>query len=95
MEQLLTEGALDIIRKHCVFATGILPDNPKCLNMTRSGKDLRWIAKTGEVGDWAIYCYWADYDETYVARHGDKVTSENHIRKCVPCSDAAFKRYRY
>lgn len=30
-----------------------------------------------------------------IQTNGDKISYENHIRKLVPCTDEAFKMYRY
>jgi hypothetical protein len=35
------------------------------------------------------------WDWEKIAREGDKVNFENHIKKLVPCTDEAFKMYRY
>lgn len=78
-----------------VFATGVLPNSPEGLYMTNSGGELRWIAKKGYGDDWAIYCHWSYNDEEWIKEHGDKVISETHIKRCVPCDDEVFKKYRY
>ena len=78
-----------------IFASGTVSDNPTGINITNSGKLLRWVAVRGQIHDWAIYCYWADASEEYVKDHGDKVYSEKNIKKLVPCSDKAFEMYRY
>ena len=78
-----------------VFATGVLPNSPEGLFMTRNGGTLRWVAKKGWGYDWAIYCHWADKSPEWVRDHGDKVTNEAHIKRCVECDDETFKIYRY
>ena len=80
-----------------IFLTGELPNEPGGLYMTDShiGKLLTWVAKKGYGDDWCIYCFWGYYSVDEIARNGDKVTSENHIRMCVPCDDEVFRRYRY
>ncbi|MDD5649054.1 MAG: hypothetical protein PHF86_01365 [Candidatus Nanoarchaeia archaeon] len=78
-----------------VFASGIMPNSPEGLYMTNSGGELRWIAKKGYGDDWAIYCHWSYNDEEWIKEHGDKVTSETHIKRCVPCDTEVFKKYRY
>jgi hypothetical protein len=92
---MLTKEMLKILRPNTVFATGILPDSPEGINMTRSGKDLRWVAVSGTFEDWTIYCHWAAYPEEYIARHGDKIYDKTHIKRCVPCDDEAYKKYRF
>lgn len=80
-----------------VFATGTLPNSPEGLFMTNSdqNRELRWVAKKGYGNDWAVYCYWSNEEIEWIANHGDKVCSEDNIKKCVPCEDEVFKRYRY
>jgi hypothetical protein len=63
--------------------------------MTNSGGELRWVAKKGYGNDWTIYCFWDYKNEDWIAQHGDKVTNEHHIKRCVPCDDAVFNLYRY
>jgi len=77
------------------FATGVATDCSEGLFMANTGKELRWVAMRGQgTHDWAIYCHFdaATIDE--IARTGDKVQMEQHIRFCVPCDDAALKCYR-
>lgn len=42
-----------------IFAKGELPDNGNGINMTGTGRNLKWLAKKGFGNDWAIYCWWA------------------------------------
>lgn len=77
------------------FASGVLPDDPSGINMTNSGKNLRWVAIKGYGDDWCIYTFWAIYDEEYISKHGDKVIMKDNIKKCVPCTEEVFKKYRY
>lgn len=91
---MLTLEMLKILKPDIIFATGVLSDSPEGINMTRSGKLLRWVAVTGYVADWTIYCHWEYQDEFWIKRYGDKVINRENIEKCVPCNDEAFKRYR-
>jgi len=81
--------------KHEIFASGTALDNEQGLFITNSGKELRWVAVTGEIEDWCIYCHFAYYPPEYIQRYGDKVCIKRNIKMCVPCDDEAFKRYRY
>lgn len=92
---MLTVEMLNAIPKHTIFATGVLPDTEDGLFMARTGRDLRWVATTGEIGDWAIYCLFAENSVEYIKHFGDKVHDERHIKRCVPCDDEVFARYRY
>jgi hypothetical protein len=78
-----------------IFATGTVSDNPVGVNMTNSGKLLRWVAVRGGIHDWKIYCHWAEHDEQWIKAQGDKITNEDNIRKLVPCDDEAFGMYAF
>lgn len=93
--EILTLEQFDHIPSGQVFATGIFPNSPEGIFMTRNSGLLRWVAKKGWANDWAVYCHWAENDEDYVRDYGDKVLTEIYIRRCVPCTDEVFKLYRY
>ena len=94
---MLTTAQLDAMPPGTIFATGELRDEPGGLFMVKSGRILRWVACRGKgIPDWAIYCHFAnEHTAESVARVGDKVNLEAHIKLCVPCDDEAFERYRY
>jgi len=85
------------IRPGDIFAKGEMVNSPDGLHMTDSdpGALLRWVAVKGYGDDWAIYCYWNTHSVKWIRRYGDKVTNEVHIKRCVPCDDEMFKKYRY
>jgi len=91
----LTEEQFKVLPRGEIFATGVLPNSPEGLFMTRGGGELRWVAMKGNgYDDWAIYCHWATWTESEIASNGDKVTDDEHIQRCVPCTDEVFKLYR-
>lgn len=92
---MLTLKDLKAMQPGTIFATGLTTDDEKGINMSRSGKALRWVAVRGGIWDWAIYTHFADKNEEWIKSRGDKVTFEKHIKKLVPCDDEAFKMYRY
>ncbi len=77
------------------IGTGVLPNSPEGLFMTRAGGELRWVAVKGYGNDWAIYCHWSKFNEEYVRNSGDKLISKENILKCVPCSDEVLDLYLY
>lgn len=93
---MLTLDQLKALPQHTIFAQGVIEDSPVGINMTNSGKLLKWVAVRGGIHDWAIYCGW-DTGNTYesVKEYGDKVCSEENIKKLVPCTKEAFEMYRY
>jgi hypothetical protein len=94
---MLTKEQFEKIPDGEAFATGVLPNSPEGIFMTNSnpGQDLRWVAKKSYGHNWVIYCHWAIYSEDYVKQHGDKVHSEDNIKKCVPCDDDVLSLYRH
>lgn len=92
---MLTIEQLEAMPEDTIFATGTANDDPDGLFMANTNRSLRWVAVRGGIADWAVYCHFADRDAAWIARHGDKVRMEHHIRQCVPCTDAAFAQYRY
>lgn len=91
----LSVEALKAMPKGTVFARGEMEDSPYGLNMTGSGKMLRWIAKRGDIHDWAIYTHWAINPWEYIAERGDKVRDPHNIKRLIPCDDDAFDMYRW
>lgn len=92
---MLTLKQLKEMKPETIFDRGVSEDSPDGINMTNSGRPLRWVAVRGGIHDWAIYCHWATSDWNYIRRCGDKVTGETNIKKLVPCKDDAFQMYRY
>ena len=92
---MITVQDLKDMSKGFVFAKGELQDNAQGINMTGSGKTLRWIAVRGQIEDWAIYCGWHDWDWEYIRSNGDKVHSVLNIRNCVNVDDEAMEMYRF
>ena len=97
MEKELTLQDLKNMKPAEIFAMGITENSPDGIFMTNSnlGKKLLWVAKRGDIYDWAIYIHWAENGEDYVISNGDKVINKSNIKKLVPCDIEAFKMYRY
>jgi len=91
----LSKAEFDQIEPGKIFATGILPNSPEGIFMTRDGGNLRWIAKKGYGNDWTIYCHWDYHSEDWIEKQGDKVYNKAHIKLCVPCTDEVIKLYRF
>jgi len=92
---MLTLDQLKAMPPNTIFATGTAFDDSEGLFMAGTNKELRWVAELGGIHDWTIYAHFSEHDEEWVKRHGDKIHSEQHIKKLVPCDDAAFAMYRY
>ncbi len=92
---MLTLKKLKEMDPRTIFAKGEIVDSPDGINMTGSGKLLRWIAVRGMIHDWAIYCHWADKSYEWIRRSGDKVHSKENIKRVVNCTDESFEMYRH
>ena len=92
---MITKEEFDKLAKGEVFATGVQPNSPEGLFMTRSGGNLRWVAVKGYADDWCIYCHWEDSSVEYIKQSGDKLHNPQHIKMCVPCDKIVFNSYRY
>ena len=91
----LTKEGFDAIPDGEVILKGEIPDSPLGINMTNSGRMLKWVAKKGYADDWGIYCHWSESGYEFVISNGDKVTSERNIKRLMPCTEEVFKKYRY
>ena len=76
------------------FATGVSTDTEEGLFMANTGLELRWVAISGGIFDWAIYCHFSDSSIDWITKYGDKVSHTKNIRHCVPCDDEALLQYR-
>lgn len=96
-KEILTLEMLKEMAAFTVFSKGFTENSPDGIYMTNEnlGKKLMWVAKRGEIHDWAIYIHWAEYGEDYVRDFGDKVTSLKNIKKLVPCDEKALSMYRF
>lgn len=91
----LTLEAFEQISPGAIFETGILPNSPDGIFMTRDGGELRWLAKKGFGNDWTIYCHWADKSFEWISQHGDKVYTKSNIQLCISCTDDVLDKYRF
>ena len=54
---MLSLKQLQDMPPHTVFATGTTSDDAAGINMANTGAQLRWVAKRGQIHDWAIYIH--------------------------------------
>ena len=98
----LTLTKLQQMKPRTIIASGVASNDQRGLWMTNDfpGRDLRWVAVRGGIEDWAIYAYWAkehgiEITRDQVMKQGEKVSRRDDIRRLVPCTEEAFKMYRY
>jgi len=77
-----------------IFSTGLLPNSPEGIFMTNSGGELRWVAVKGYGNDWTVYTHWSYNSIEWIKSHGDKIHTEEYIRRCVYCTDEVFALWR-
>ncbi len=95
---MLTIEKLKAMTPGEVFAKGNVIDSPEGINVAGTGKEIKWVAVRGGIHDWAIYTdnpYMPQPDFKGVKQLGDKLHSEENIKKLVPCDSEAFKMYRH
>lgn len=107
---MLTKAMLEAMPPGTIFAIGTAINSPSDIYMTQInlGGELIRVAKRWDIHDWAIYVkrkyrlnimeqrtLWAEILYSEVVTTGDKIITEEFIRKLVPCDDEAFKLYRY
>lgn len=81
----LTKERLLKVKPGKPFATGLL--------VTSDGKLSRWVAKRGQVNDWAIY-QGEQAELLQIMEHGNKVYDNEDIKRLVPCDKSALSLYR-
>lgn len=84
----LTMNILNNVEKGIILATGLAKDNSSGLNMSNSGKLLRWVLKLGTIGDWCIYTHYKEYNVHTVAQTGDKVFGKENILNVIKIDDS-------
>lgn len=62
---------------------------------TINNMEVRWVAKKGGIEDWAIYYGPRDWSEDRIAMEGDKVYSEEDIRRLLQPTAKMLSLYRY
>ncbi len=79
-----------------IIAAGSCENSSKgiIVSQTNPGKQLVWVAVRGGSSDWAIYFDWRERGLDHAVSNGNKLLFESNIRKLVPCSDEAYKKYR-
>ena len=93
--ETLTEQKLKDMPPGFIFASGYERDTYGGLNMTASGRLLRWAAVRGQgFHDWAIYVGEEDWLLPEIARSGQKVFNRKNILSIVKADEEAFDLYR-
>ena len=88
-KEILTLQKLKDMEPFAIIATGITT-NPILHN-----EPVRWVAKRGEIYDWALYYHYDFNTVQYVMEYGDKCFTKSVIKELVPCDEEAFNMYRF
>jgi hypothetical protein len=94
---MLTKKQLELLPPGTVFRVGVCINEPNDLYMTNDNldKELLWVAKRGQIHDWAIYVHWKERGQEFVTQMGDKLQNKELIQKLVSCDEEALALYRY
>lgn len=95
MQIPITDEKFEKVKPDTIFALGITTDDQYGLNMTGSGKELKWVAVKGYANDWCIYTHWNEKDWDFVRTQGDKVCDKLNIRRVLDISDKLMEKYRW
>lgn len=95
--EILTLKKLADLPTGAIIASGKVINSEQGIFITPThvGRMMKWIAKKGDVTDWAIYIHWVEMDDEMVLSQGDKVRGTENIMKLVPCEQEVLKVYRY
>lgn len=97
MKTVVTLEVLKQLRPHTIIAAGLVENSKEGIFMTSSNLNRRllWVAKRGEIHDWAIYCNWEDENEIDdVLQTGHKIGDLRYVEKLVDCDKEALQMYR-
>lgn len=90
---MLTLEEFNSIKSGEIFREGEVQDSPSGLNMTGSGKALKYVAVKGYANDFAVYVHWSSYSTQYIRERGDKV-SQGLVTKCFDVEPEVLELYR-
>ena len=95
MKYKLTKKKIEDAKPNSIMYDGITTDDPNGLNMTNSGRILRFIVYRGGIADWCIYTHLAEMPLEYIRDHGDKPHSREFIENEVEFDDKVWEMYRH
>lgn len=90
----LTTQALTAAKPHSIIHSGEILDNEEGMNMSGSGDMLRYVVVAGEIGDWAVYCHFAERSEDWIKMNGDKVCWKDNLKMILDFNEEVWKKYR-
>lgn len=81
------------------FAQGTIQNGPGedqiYMTNTGIGRELKFVARRGQIHDWAVYVGWSDeMSFARVETNGQKVYIAEYIKRMVDCDESAMKMYR-
>jgi len=90
----LTIKILENASPRSTIFEGTTTDDEDGLNMTGSGRPLRWVLSRGMIADWCVYCHWTYMNSQLVHDYGDKVYERENVENIVDFDDEVWKKYR-
>ena len=92
-KRTITMEMLEKAEQDSIIARGISIDCPAGLNMSNSGRYLRWLVKKMHGTCWTMYTHLLEKDWDCIERSGDTVTIESFIRNEIECTDEVISQY--
>ena len=78
-----------------IFRTGIISDSSTGCNYDNSGKLIKFVAKKGQIEDWAIYVGPVEWSYDDIRDWGNKLKFEDSILSCLNVSSNVLEKYRF
>lgn len=91
----LTKEMIENAPLRSIIFEGITTDDAEGLNMTMSGKKLRYVVVRGGFTDWCVYTHFAFHDAEWIRRHGDKPHGKGNINHIIDFDDEVWEIYRH
>lgn len=93
-KQTITMAMLEFFEPGSIICAGQTFDNAEGLNIDTTGKVLKWIARVGNIGDWAVYTRYTEDSWELVNKQGLKVRSRSNLENILIFTDEVYSKYR-
>lgn len=91
----LTKETIEQALPNSIIYKGETTDDENGLNMTGSGKVLKFVVCRGGIADWCIYTHFSDRTFEQIAHLGDKPHSREQIANIVEFDNEVWTMYRH
>lgn len=77
------------------FLMGLTIDDHTGVNLDGTGQLRKFVAKKGQVDDWALYLGLPEWDYDKVMDMGSKIYDKKNITNVINCDEEVLNLYRY